>query len=295
MISGDRASISRYLNSPSVVAKRVNEIAKQRFIADRLLLGRTEVSGGSVIVEQDDPLFTSRPPEAVTPGGEYPLANVGNGTAVAVNVVKWGQDVPITDEQIKRSNFSPVERAQETVVNTLIRTVDGLALSLIASTVTQTQPVTDGQWSTSTKILRDVMRARAKIRKLNKDYDPDLLVVDDDTWADLASDPTLALQRAREDTTNAVYTGEFFQLAGLTILPTPNIPGGSGVWVIDSRNLGGIADEKLGEGYTGDVIETKSIRDDDNDQWRIRGRRVCVPYITAPDAAIKITGATAAG
>ncbi|MDV8022007.1 hypothetical protein [Rhodococcus sp. IEGM 1330] len=294
VISGDLQTISRYLGTPSVVAKRVNEIAKQRFISDRILMGRTDVNGGSVIIEQDDPMFTTREPEAISPGGEYPLANVNNGTAVAVKVVKWGQDVPITDEQIKRSNFSPVERAQQTLVNTLVRTVDSLSLSLVASVVTQTQPVSNGQWSSSTKILLDLMLAKAKIRKLNKGYDPDLLVVDDDTWAYLAADPNLALQRAREDTTNPVYSGEFFTLAGLTILPTPNLPA-PGVWVIDSNALGGIADEKLGEGYTGDVVETKSIRDDDNDQWRIRARRVCVPYVNAPDAAIKITGATAAG
>ncbi|NIL74414.1 hypothetical protein [Rhodococcus sp. B10] len=291
-ISGDIASISRYLSTPSVIAKRVNEIARQRFIADRILLGRTEVSGGSVIIEQDDPLFTTRQPEAITPGAEYPLANVNSGEAVAVKVTKWGQDVPITDEQIKRSNFSPIEKAQQTLVNTLIRTVDGLALSLIASTVTQTQPVSEGVWSSSTKILLDIMLAKAKLRKLNKGYDPDLLVIDDDTWAYLAADPNLALQRAREDTTNPVYTGEFFTLAGLTILPTPNLPA-AGAWVIDSNNLGGIADEKLGQGYEGDVIETKSIRDDDNDQWRIRARRVCVPYVNSPDAAVRITGISA--
>jgi hypothetical protein len=32
------------------------------------------------------------------------------------------------------------------------------------------------------------------------------------------------------------------------------------------------------------------MRDDENDQWRLRARRVFVPYVMEPNAAVKITG-----
>lgn len=286
--SADTVTINRFLNSPTAVATRVNEIANQRFISDFILTSRQDVSGGAIVFDQDDPLYTDRPVEAISPGAEYPLAGVGSGTPQAVRVTKWGQDVPITDEKIKRSNFSPVEKAFKTIVNQIVKQVDSLALSLIASQVTATQaaPVT---WSTDgAKILRDIMLAKSKVIGLNKGYDPDVIVVDDATWAILASDDKLSTLMAREDKGNAVYTGEFRTIAGLTILPTPNLPA-AGAWIIDTNALGGIGDEKLGEGYAGDIVETKSIRDDNNDQWRIRGRRVCVPYVNEPGAAIKIT------
>lgn len=287
--SGDIESINRYLATPSVVARRINTIAAQRFVSDFILTSRTDVSGGAVVFEQDDPLYTDRAPEAISPGGEYPLAGLGDGTPQAVKVTKWGQDVPITDEKIKRSNFSPVEKAFQRLVNTLVKTVDGLALSLIASQVTATQTA-GAAWQASTStILRDIMLAKAKVTALNKGYEPNAIVVDDTTWAILASDDKLSTLMAREDRGNTVYTGEFRVVAGLTILPTPNLPA-AGAWIIDTNALGGIADEKLGQGYTGDVIETKSIRDEDNDQWRVRARRVCVPYVNEPGAAIKITG-----
>ncbi|MGV9744598.1 phage major capsid protein [Rhodococcus zopfii] len=290
--SGDFQTVSRFLATPTLVSRRATEIASQRFISDVLLTARTDVQGGAIVFEQDDPLYTERPVEMISPGGEYPQTGLADSVPQAVKVNKWGQDVPITDEKIKRSNFAAVEKALTRLVNTAVRNCDSIALSLIASQVTQTQAVTDGVWSTSTKILRDIMLAKAKIIGLNKGYDPNVLVVDDVTWAYLASDPAIQTARAREDTSNTIYSGDFPVIAGLTILPTPNLPA-AGAWVIDTNALGGIADEKLGGGYVGETIETKSIRDEDNDQWKVRARRVFVPYVSEPGAAVKITGATA--
>ncbi|NKS12582.1 hypothetical protein GS580_16725 [Rhodococcus hoagii] len=287
--SGDMQTVNRFLSTPTLVSRRATEIARQRFISDVLLTSRTDVAGGAIVFEQDDPLYVERPVEMVSPGGEYPQTGLADAVPQAVKVNKWGQDVPITDEKIKRSNFAAVEKALTRLVNTAVRNCDSISLSLIASQVTQTQAVTDGAWAGSTKILRDIMLAKATIIGLNKGYDPNVLVVDDTTWAYLASDPAIQTARAREDSSNTIYTGEFPSIAGLTILPTPNLPT-AGAWVVDTNALGGIADEKLGGGYTGETIETKTIRDEDNDQWKVRARRVFVPYVSEPGAAVKITG-----
>jgi len=290
--SGDLTTVSRFLQSPTLVSRRATDLAQQRFISDVLLTSRTDVDGGAVVFEQDDPLYTERPVEMISPGGEYPQTGVSDAVPQAVKVNKWGQDVPITDEKIKRSNFAAVEKALTRLVNTAVKNCDSIALSLIASQITQTQAVTNGTWDVSTKILRDIMLAKAKIIGLNKGYDPNVLVVDDTTWAYLASDPTIQTARAREDSSNTIYSGEFPMIAGLTILPTPNLPA-PGAWVIDTNALGGIADEDLGGGYEGQTIQTKTIRDEDNDQWKVRARRVFVPYVSEPGAAVKITGVSA--
>jgi hypothetical protein len=291
--SGDNETISRFLSSPSVVARRVQDISANRFIADVILTGRTDVSGGAITYDVDEDLYTVRPVNSVSPGGEYDLTTLANGTPQVAKVTKWGQDTEVTDEAIKRQNFGAVEKGLGKLSNSLIKKVDSISLSLIAATVTQTQAVTSGQWSVSgtAAILRDIMLAKAKVTALNKGYDPNVLVVDDITWAYLASDTGVMNARGREDSANSIYTGNFPTIAGLTILPTPNIPGGSGAWLIDTTALGGIADESLGGGYTqAGSLETKVIREDLNDKWRLRARRVCVPYVTEPGAAIKITG-----
>lgn len=290
--SGDNETISRFLNTPSLVARRVQDITANRFIADVLLTGRTDVSGGAITYDVDEDLFTVRPITAVSPGGEYDITTLTNGTPQVAKVTKWGQDTIVYDEAVKRQNFGAVDKGLGKLSNTLVKKVDSISLSLIASTVTATQAVTSGAWSVSgtAAILRDIMLAKSKVTALNKGYDPNVLVVDDTTWAYLASDVAVQTARGREDASNAIYTGSFLTIAGLTVLPTPNIPGGSGAWLVDTSALGGIADEDLGGGYVGTNVQTKVMREDTVDGWRLRARRVCVPYVTEPGAAIKITG-----
>jgi hypothetical protein len=55
-----------------------------------------------------------------------------------------------------------------------------------------------------------------------------------------------------------------------------------------------MADEKLGgPGYAsaGDFgVEVKSIRDDDAEGYKLRGRRVTVPVVTEPLAGVQLAG-----
>ncbi len=291
-ISGDVQTINRFLNSPTLLARRLRTIAENRFISDVLLSGRARAEGGAIVYEQSEGLYTERPIEAVSPGGEYPLTPITGGPAQVAKIVKWGQDTLVTDEAIRRQRMSPVERGLTKLVNTVVKQVDSVALSLVASAVTQTVAAS-AAWSAGTAtILRDIMRARATIAALNQGYSPDLLIVDDMTYAYVASDATVTNALQRESGANPVYSGEFPIIAGLRVLPTPNLPS-AGAWVVDSTQLGGMADEDLGGGYqaAGPVgLEAKSMRDDENDQWRLRARRVVVPWVQEPNAAVRITG-----
>jgi hypothetical protein len=88
-------------------------------------------------------------------------------------------------------------------------------------------------------------------------------------------------------------TGTFPVIDGMVWLPTPNLPVAGNVIIADHTQLGGMADEDLGGGYaqTGLLgVETKSIRDEDNDQWKLRVRRVTVPIVQEPASAWKVTG-----
>lgn len=291
-IAGDYMTVSRFLNTPTLVARRMRTLAEQRLISTSILTGRETVSGGAISFEQNEGLFTDRPVEAVSPGGEYPLTTVGDGTAQLAKVVKWGQDTFVTDEAAKRKAMSAVDKALLKLINTAAKNVDTVALAAIASSVTQTQAAA-AAWSAATgvQMLRDVLKAKAALAALNQGYEADTMVIDDLTWALIASDQTLISTIARETQSNAVVTGNFDVLAGLRIMRTPNLPA-AGAWILDSSQLGGIATEDLGGNYdkVDGILESKSMRDDDNDQWRLRARAVAVPYINEPNAAIRITG-----
>ena len=82
-------------------------------------------------------------------------------------------------------------------------------------------------------------------------------------------------------------------MADLTVLVTPNLPVATAAWVLDSTQLGGMADETDGApGYAVSdlAVQVKSIRRDDLDAWDLQGRRKTVPVVQEPGAGYEITG-----
>lgn len=295
--SDPNITASRFLANPAFVARRIQDIGELRYIGGSLLSGRQDTTGGAVGFETVEGMFADKAPEPVAPGSEYTMTTVGDGPGGMARVVKSGQDTLVTDEAIKRRNMDPVEKAIRKLVNSQGKAIDGSIISLIASSVTATTAATT-LWSatTGTTILRDILRAKAAITSQNLGYDPNVLLVDDLTGAYLASDPIVSAAMAREDRNNSIYSGRFPVIGGLTVVTTStaNLPGGVGTkaWVLDTNQLGFIATEDLGGGYqqAGDLVQSKVIRLDQNDAWRLRARANFAPVVTDPLAGNAITG-----
>jgi hypothetical protein len=226
---------------------------------------------------------------------EYPLIAPPTGSAALAKTVKWGQDALVTDESIKRQLMDPVNRGLLKLANQNVKYVDSVGLAAIASAVTATAAapataalMTAQQWITT------VMLAKQNILALNNGYDPDTVVLDDLAWGYAMAAFISAGLTPRESGNTALLTGNFPTILGMRWLSTPNIPTANTALVLDSTQLGGMADEDLGgPGYVkvgGIGVETKVIRDDDNDQYRLRARRVTVPVVVEPAAGRKITG-----
>lgn len=295
-LSGDVLTINRFLASPTLVSRALRTLSQQRYISDRLLQQRFQVSGGAVLYETGESIFTTDNPRAVAPGAEYPLTTAPTGAASIAKTVKWGQDTKVFDEAIKRQLMNPVNRALLKLVNQNVKFIDGMTLAAVASAITATTAVA-ASWKTATaaQMLTDVAQAKASILALNQGYDPDVVVLDDATWARAYAAFVSGGFLPREQSANATVTGQFAVIDGMTFLPTPNIPTAGTILVADSSMLGGMADEDLGgPGYAsaGSAgVEGKSIRDDDNDGYKLRMRRVTVPIVQEPAAGFVLTGA----
>lgn len=299
--AGDIESIHRLLQRPALIAKRVQDLLRQRYIADVLLKGRFVAVGGSVTYESGEPIGTLDNPRAVAPGAEYPMTDLGGGAVSTAKTVKWGQDVPITDEAIARLLLNPVNKSLGKVANQNVIFVDSVALSLITTAVTTTRAAT-GLWTaaatTAEQILTDAMKGRASILALNLGYDPDVVTLDDMTFAVVKAKFIAAGYLPREDG-RALTGASFPTVEGMTWLPTPNGIAGQAV-IADTNQLGGMADEDLhSPGYVRAAdpgttsVEVKVMRTDEVDGYRVRGRRVTVPVVTDPSAAVRITGVAA--
>jgi hypothetical protein len=288
---------SRFIQQPNQVARMLQTFAQYRYVGASLLKGRQTLRGGAILYELVAGIFADRAAEPVAPGSAYTRGTVSLGPAALAKAQKQGMDYPITDESIVESNYDPIRLAMTKAVNSAELLIDQTILAAIVSAVTTTQGAT-AVWNRSGSaptILQDVLLAASKITGANLGYKPDTLLCDDTTWAYLGSDPVIAQAMARETQNNTVETGLFPRLAGLEVvhIPTANMPGGlnTGAWVFDSTQLGFIGQQELGGGYmsAGDLVESKVLRDDDIDGWRLRVRTNFVPVINNPLAGVKIT------
>jgi hypothetical protein len=292
--SDPNLTASRFLQNPAFVAHRIQQLGDLRYRGTFLLRGRQDTTGGAVGYETVESIFADAPPEAVAPGSEYTMTTVGDGPGGLARVVKSGKDTLVTDEAIKRRNMDPVEKGIRKLVNSQAAAIDGSVISLIASSVTQNITASAVWGGGSAKILQDLLRAKATVASQNLGYEPNVVLVDDIAWAYMASDPVVSAALAREDKSNPIYSGRFDVIAGMEIVPTPsaNLPGGVGTaaWVLDADQLGFIASEDLGGGYqaAGDLVQSKVMRLDQNDSWRLRVRANFAPVVTDPLAGCKI-------
>lgn len=298
-LSGDLETISRFLQSPTQIRRRLRDYHDLRFVSDQILTQRFRTSGGAALYEQSEPFVTDRAVEAVGAGAEYPFANLPTGTAAIASVSKWGQKVRVSDEEIARGVYAGqvIDRNLRKTVNSIIQQVDSITMSAIQSAVSTTQAV-GAAWTTAggtgVVMLRDILQAKAKILGKNLGYKPDTLVVNDLEYAYMMSDTAITNALRRETTDNPIYTGTIEVLAGLTLVIAGSNFFSNGPIILDSTQLGGMADEldnAPGYAVSDLAVEVKSIRLDANDAWDLQGRRKTVPIVQEPGAACQLTGA----
>ncbi|MCX5066652.1 hypothetical protein OOJ91_12260 [Micromonospora lupini] len=295
-LAGDLLTVHRLLQNPTYLKRRLRTIAELRFVADRILTGRYRTTGGAIAFEQSEPIMNTRPVESVAPGSEYPRDSTPEGTAALAAVSKWGQAVGLTDEKLKRSVYmgQEVNRALIKTANSVIQKVDRLATAAVASAVTSSIAAA-ANWNAATPALfRDVELAAAKVVDLNQGYNPRAVLMSTTKYALLITDPAIAALRRRETSDNPIYGGDIETLGKYRIIATPasNLPSDD-VWVFDPDQLGGMADEtEVDPGYAtmDNGLQYKTKRIDERDSWDIWARRITVPVVQEPGAAIRLTG-----
>lgn len=285
--------VHHFLKSPALIAKRVATLANQAFLSDYLLRGRYNADGGGISYLVDDELYSNDDPEAIAPGGSYPLTTAGEGVPEKALTEKDGQDTEVTDEAIARLLMDPVSRALLKLVNRMIKRVDGKNLAVISSEVTATH--SGAAWTSAEAIIEDVLTASAKIDELDLGLSGNVVVLKPLQFAKVAA-KFIKADMIAGGLTNSVASGVIPNVLGKTWATSNHVPF-SDPFVLDADQLGGIGVEDIkSPGYSkvsGTLgIETKVWRptDDDKDQYRIRVRRVGVAAVIEPRAGIRITG-----
>ncbi|MFD4957142.1 hypothetical protein [Microbacterium sp. NPDC058389] len=283
--------IHALLSRSSIVAKRLAEITKMRFIADYLLSQRFNAQGGGIYYETGEEIFAADAPEAVAPGSAYPKTVMTRGDLAAARTAKWGLDSDVTDEKIGREGVVVLNRALNRLGNSIVKQVDSVAMAVIMAKVTSTF-ASPSTWTTAGKIAEALLSIQQTRGDLGTGLELDTVVLKPTQWAKLVGIliDDKALPREQGNVVIAGLTP--FDALGFTWTTSPFYTGANPM-LVDREELGGMADENLGSpGYvrSGDVgIEAKSIRDDDTDKYTVRGRRVVVPVVTEPLAGVTLT------
>ena len=82
-LSGDVASIHRFLKDPTAVRRRVNELQHLKFVSDFIFPEKVEVAG-TAVYEISDGVYLNKEAEAVLPGAEYPRMLPTDGAAAII-------------------------------------------------------------------------------------------------------------------------------------------------------------------------------------------------------------------
>lgn len=280
------------LNNKQVIARRLADLTKMRFIADYLLPQRLDGTGGGVFYETgDDDAFAPDDPEAIAPLSEFPLVTLDDGEVASARTVKWGLDTMISDEKIARQGIGYLNKGLLRVSNTIIRHVDRVSMAVIASKVTST--FATGGWTSAGKAVASIMKIQAERGDLGTGLELDTVALRADQYANvigmLIDDKALP----REQGETAIAGNLPVNALGLTWVTSPHYTS-TNPTLVDPENLGGMADEKLnspGYAQSGGVgVETKVIRDEDTDGYKVRGRRVTVPVVLDALAGVQLTG-----
>ena len=278
------------LQSPELIAARVSDLTDQRFISDFLLTGRYEARGGGIFYENGVEIFPADASASVGPNGEYPKTVLTSGEITAAKTDKRGLETDITDERIARFGQGTLDKGLTKLSNGIIRDVDGIAMAVVASKVTDTYA--SQAWSTIANVIGALAAAKANREDLALGLDLDTVALTGAQWAKVMSLFASAGVIPREEG-NVIVNGQFpTNLLGYTWVTSPHIVG-SDPMLVDREQLGGMADEDLqSPDYvrSGEFnVETYTKRNT-TDSYTVRARRVTVPVVIEPRAGLKITG-----
>ena len=296
-------TVHALLKSPRTLSRNLTALASKRFVADRLLARGTPemVAGGAAVYQQSENIYPDRNVQEVGVRAEFPRAGWTEAIFTAA-VHKYGLEIPISFESIRRNQLDQVARAQRKLANAIVKFVDGVTMTmLLAAGSGLLTGAASGDWSTAaTDIAADIAKAKQAIYDQDEGYDPDTIVLNSAQELDLLSDKDIRDAMPRETQSSTIQTGNPPLLLGLRQMLVTNSLTAGKVIIAESKTLGTIADEQPepGEGYVGydpgsdkASVYVKIYDEDKFDDRVVRCARWPAMWIAEPKAGYIITGA----
>lgn len=284
-VAGDLITVSMFLNNPTRVQRTIEDITNLRFVADVILAEGPAIPSGSVIFDQiteQGQIFLDRDVEEIEPGADFPILNALEAGPLVAIARKYGGEVFLTYEDVRRDRRDKLGRRLTQLRNTIVRKVDRIAMAALRAAPIIAQAAS-GDWSTAaTDIVRDLAIAKNSISRLELGYMADTALIHDDQELDLMSDKDIRDALPRERDNSLIRTGNVGRLMGLDFIATSQVAAGE-VFVLQRKVAGSISDEV--------PMYARPLDEPRQERTYLHGARVPAVYITDPKAVVRITGA----
>jgi hypothetical protein len=294
---GARITVNDLINNPTVVPRRILEIAQNQFIADSVLRDAGGNNSGVVEFYESTPLFADVGASVRTEFGEYQITTTSDGIPSVAVTVDRGLSILISDEMRRRNKIDRVNIQMTQVSNTMRRDWDAAFMALFLTNPSVQTFAVATPWATSATVRSDILKAEKLVNNavtgaqldnfLN--FEADTMIITENTKYDILSSASFnsgtGVYQGNLASENLQYTGLLPQkLLNLDVLVTKSggpLPDGSAI-VLERGTVGFISDEES-------LQATPLYRQQENRQWRSDVNRASAMGLDQPLAAVVLT------
>lgn len=282
-----RITVEQFLRTPSRVQRAVEDLTRQRFIAD-YIFSAGDAQGGAVVYDRvlAADLYTTRDVQPIEPGSEFPIVDAAETAPIVAAVTKWGGAALITYEVVRRDARDVLARQLTKLRNTITKKVDSIAVA--AMTADASIPTSAGvaAWNNvaTGDPITDLEVARSAIDDADMGYTADTILINPQQRLRLMGRADIRNALPRENTAaNPLLNGgaALGGLLGFTWIVSNRVPAGTAI-VLSRGTIGSIRDEL--------PLYSRTVDQPDQERWLLMAARVTVPVITDPMAAYRLTG-----
>lgn len=267
------------------VDRRIRDLIGHQFVADQLFT-QTNVNALAVkyMVDADADEFGRQ--------GYDEVLEVGEGSAFkriglteeekTALIKKYGLEVAITYEIQQFGLDSQIERAYRKLAMNVRKMVDTMAYRTLTNKNAGILNNVSGGWTDATKMIADLVDAKATIRKHG--YTADTLVIHPDIEAKLLKEKDIRDALRQNNTDVALLRGYLGDFLGLSIIVDENFDSNHAL-MLQRKIVGDIADAE--------PLRTKVYNEDAEDRTIVRATRFTQAYLTDPKAVYLIENVVA--
>jgi hypothetical protein len=292
---GPRIVVNDLINNPTLIPRRILQLAQNQFIADAILRNAGGNDSGVIEFYMSTPLFANDTSSIRGEFGEYKLVNTSLGVPMIATTVDRGLSILVSDEMRMRNKMDNVNIQMTQVMNQIRKDWDKSFMGLFLANTNVPVFAVATPWATSNNIRQDILHGTKLVNNavlptttdnfLN--FQADTLIITETSRYDLLSSTQFnTIYQGNLADENLQYTGllpqKILNLDTLVVKSGGAMPDGSAI-ILERGTVGFISDEEP-------IQATPLYRDQPRRTWRSDVNRRSAMGLDQPLSAVVLTG-----